>query len=312
VAGIGIVNNPRSKRNIKNPGSIRKLGYLLGDKGESKTTGSLLELDDCLRGFLEKKIDILAINGGDGSNQVALHKLIEIQKETGAPMPMIAFLRGGTLNTIARGFNIKGSPESILANIARKYGEGFEFETVTANVLKIDGRHGFLFGNGLIANFMNTYYTTGKPSPAHGVLTMLKGVASALTGTQLSKDWFKKIEARVTVEGVEIPVTHFTSILAATIKDIGVGFQPFYRAFEELDSFHVLFYTCTPMEFAAELPYIYMARPIRDRMGTETLAKHVTIEAKEPFHYTLDGDMYVHKSGKMDIEIGPRLTVIVR
>jgi len=311
MPGIGIINNPRSKQNRRKPGRIRKLGYILGEKGDSLTTQSMEQIDDCIAKFKKQQIEILGINGGDGSNHIAIDKLIEIYGKTNTPLPMIAFLRGGTLNTIARGFNIFGTPESILHNISNKYGQGEKFNTVQAKLLTINGRHCFIFGNGLIANFMHTYYTTGNPSPAHGVATLFRGIASTFSGTQLAKDWFKKINARVTVDGNELPITQFTAILSATMKEIGVGFQPFYRAFERPDKFHVLFYTCTPLQFARELPYIFMAKPIHDYMGRETLAEKVIIEATEPFHYTQDGEMYTWEGGPLEIGLGPQLTLII-
>jgi diacylglycerol kinase family enzyme len=311
VPGIGVVNNPNSKKNIQHPQRMHKLGYILGEKGSARMTQSMDELEDCLEEFHDRKIDILAVNGGDGSLHITMTKLIELYGKNGTQLPMLAILRGGTLNTVARSFKIKGRPEHTLYNIADRYGEGLPLNTQQANLLKVNDRYSFLFGNGLIANFMHTYYTGGKPSPFLGVKTLFRGLGSAAAGTQLTKDWFKKVEAKVWVEGEELPLNRFTSILAATIPDIGVGFKPFFRAFERLDSFHVLFYTCTPGQFAAELPNIYMGRPNRPRMGMEMLAKRIVVEASEPFHYTQDGDMYVCRDGRMEISIGPRITVVV-
>lgn len=312
MPGIGIIHNPRSRKNAYDPGRINKLCYILGDNGSSRTTRSAEDVDECIREFEKQRIDILGINGGDGCNHIALTKLIEIYEQNNTPLPKIALLRGGTLNTVARGFNIKGRSETLLDNIARKYEEGTPFQTVWANLVKVNGKQSFIFGNGLIAKFLHTYYTTGTPSPAHGVMTMVRGVGSAALGTQLAKEWFAKSEARVTVDGELLPITRFSSILAATIKDIGVGFKPFYRALEVPDTFHILFYACSPLEFALELPNIYLGRPMAARLGKDVLAKHVLIESEKPFYYTQDGDIYECKDGKMEISIGPRIQIIVK
>jgi hypothetical protein len=108
-----------------------------------------------------------------------------------------------------------------------------------------------------------------------------------------------------------LPIAQFSSILAATIEDIGVGFKPFCRAFETTEHFHILFYTCTPGQVVSELPNIYLGRPMSPVLGTDTLARHVVIKASQPFHYTQDGDMYMCENGRMDISIGPKVTIIV-
>ncbi len=311
MPGIGIIHNPRSRQNAYNPERINKLCYILGDNGNSKTTRSAAELDECLREFKTNSIDVLGINGGDGCNHITLTKLIEIYAESNTPLPKIALLRGGTLNTVARAFKIKGRSENLLDSITKKYEAGIPFKTTQTNLVKVNGKYSFIFGNGLIAKFLHTYYTTGTPSPAHGVMTLVRGVGSAALGTRLAKEWFAKSEARVTVDGKPLPITRFSSILAATIKDIGVGFKPFYKASEVPDVFHILFYDCSPMEFAVELPNIYMGRPMSKRLGQDALAKHVIIESEKPFHYTQDGEIYECKDGRMELSAGPRISVIV-
>ncbi len=309
MPGIGVINNPKARQNLKNPDRIRLLAYILGDKGDSKATQNFDELEDSLKEFKRREIDILAVNGGDGSNHVTLTKLIEVYGDQ--PLPKIALLRGGTLNTISCAFGIKGKPAYLLHNLADKYGHGEEFTTMDADLMNCNGKYSFLFGNGVVANFMHTYYSSGTPSPTQGVITLVKGIASAITGTQLAKGWFKPVKAKVTVDGEVLPFEQFSSIMAGTMTDIGVGFKPWYRAFDEPHTFHILFLTCKPLELLPEVPRFYFARPIHPKNGSETLAKHVLIEAEEAFHFTQDGDLYTCDDGRMDISIGPRVTMII-
>ncbi|RJO69573.1 MAG: hypothetical protein C4523_06040 [Myxococcales bacterium] len=309
MAGIGVINNPRSRQNVRNPERIPKLGYILGGRGESKETRTFEELEDCLREFKRLSIDILAINGGDGSTHVTLTKLIEVYGEQ--PLPMIALLRGGTLNTISASFGIKGQPDYILYNIAAKYAEGAPFKTHETNLINANGKYSFLYGNGFVANFMQTYYATGRPSPSHGVAVMLRGVASIFTGAGLARRWFEPVQAVVTIDGETLPDRAFTAMLAATVENIGVGFRPWCRAFWEPDKFHAICFTSSPLSFAPDIPLVWFARPIHPRNAHEMLAKEMTIEAEKPFYYTQDGDMYTCEDGKMKIAIGPRVTIIV-
>lgn len=309
MSGIGVINNPKSRQNINNPDRISLLGYILGEAGSSRATHTFEELEDCLREFRKREIDILAINGGDGSNHVTLTKLIEIYGSR--PLPKVALLRGGTLNTISRSFNIKGKPDYLLHSVAAKFSKGEAFKTTEANLMNVNGQYAFLFGNGFVANFMNTYYSTGTPSPIHGLRTLVKGIISVITGTRLAKDWVKPIKARVTVDGEVLDQQSFVSILAGTVEDIGVGFKPWARAFDIENLYHVLFIDCSPLDIVSQLSHFYRNRPLHPKLGAERTASQMTIEAEDAFYYTLDGDMYNCEDGKMNISIGPRVTIIV-
>ncbi len=310
MPGIGVINNPRSRQNKRHPERIRKLGYMLGEGGTSKATWSFEDLESCAREFKERDIDILAINGGDGSNHVTLTKFIEVYGDK--PLPKIALLRGGTLNTISDSFGIKGEPRYLLYNVVDKYSNHEPFTEMQADLMKINGMYGFLFGNGIVANFMDSYYETGTPSVWQGVKTLVKGASSAAVGGPLAKAWFEPIRARMTIDGQAVEVDRFTSMLAGTVKEIGVGFAPWPRAFEVPHTFAFSFFTTGPLGFLPELPYFYLHRPIHPKTGGETLARSVHIEAEKAFSYTLDGDMYTCEDGRMDITIGPRITIIVR
>ena len=63
--GIGVVVNPYSRKNRKNPEAIKKLGYIIGDKGSCEATRSLSDVERVAREFMEKGVEILALSGGD-------------------------------------------------------------------------------------------------------------------------------------------------------------------------------------------------------------------------------------------------------
>ena len=107
MSGIGIISNPKSKQNRKHPERMRNLAYLVGTKGEAKETRSFDDLYRVVEDFHRAQIDIIGINGGDGSLHVVVTAFAKVYKD--APLPKFAILRGGTLNTIAAGLGIKGT-----------------------------------------------------------------------------------------------------------------------------------------------------------------------------------------------------------
>ena len=70
MPGIGIINNPHSRKNRKHPERMVSLGQIVGSEGKSVATQEILDIHEMARLYKEREIDILGINGGDGSNHV--------------------------------------------------------------------------------------------------------------------------------------------------------------------------------------------------------------------------------------------------
>jgi len=310
MPGIGVISNPRSRQNLKHPDRIRRLAYILGQGGSSKATKSFEELDQVIDEFKRQEIDILALNGGDGTNHVVLTAMMKAYGDK--PLPKIALLRGGTLNTISNACDIKGRPSGILFNITEKYSNGEAFEITERDLLKIGDMYGFIFGNGIVANFMETYYASGSPSPTQGALTLARGIGSMFIGGPTIRKWMEKVYAKVTVDGEVLPMREWVSIFGSTIREIGLNFRVFHRCEEEPHSFHMLTLVSHPVWLVADLPHIYFGRPLHPCVGYETVAKDVLIEAEHPFGYTIDGDMHKCESGTLRLTVGPRLQLIVK
>jgi len=156
VAGIGIITNPHSRRNRRFPEQMRRLAYVLGDDDTYELTNRIEDVKAVARQFKERNIEVLALNGGDGTNHVTLSTFIDVYGDE--PLPKITFLRGGTMNTISNGVGIKGTPSRLLANLVEKYYTGIPYETTERDMLKISDEngvnYGFIFGNGIVSNFL--------------------------------------------------------------------------------------------------------------------------------------------------------------
>jgi diacylglycerol kinase family enzyme len=309
VPGIGIINNPHSRKNKRNPQQMDCLGYMVGSKGEAVATRDISDIHEMARLYKEREIDILGINGGDGSNHVTLTAFIEEYGDQ--PLPKIALLRGGTMNTISNSCGIKGTQAGLMMNLIRKYREKIPFETIRRDTVKVDGRYGFIFGNGLIHNFLDAYYGTGNPKPWTAFKLLVKGTASSIVNGNMAKKMFKRFQARVYVDGKEWSQDSYTAMAGATIHQIGLGFTPFFRCEERPHSFHFLGIVTPPLGFALAMPKIWFGRKVSPKKIIEQVAEEVVFESDEPLKYTLDGD--THQTGKrMTLTVGPRLEIVVR
>src|SRR5580704_17382124 len=127
MSGIGVVLNPRSRRNLRDPKAALRLARTLGDHGVVRQVDSIEDLHRTAEDFRHLDIDVLGISGGDGTNHVTITGFLDVYgngkvADSAAPalLPQIAFLRGGTMNTVANSVGIQhGKPEGLLSRLAR-------------------------------------------------------------------------------------------------------------------------------------------------------------------------------------------------
>ena len=316
MPGIGIITNPHSRRNRRFPEQMRRLGYILGQHDTYELTNRVEDIEDVAGRFLDSQIDILALNGGDGTNHVTLSRFIKVYGEH--PLPKIALLRGGTMNTVSRSVGIKGAPPTLLANLVEKYYTGQPFETTQRDLLRVRDEHGqhygFIFGNGLIANFLELYYGTGRPSPTMAAALLSRGVAELLTGGGPTIERIiKPFRARVELDDGSIwPDRDYQTIAASTVDQIGMGFRPFIRCEERSHAFHMLGIVCDSVTVAKLLPRIRLGLPLPQEHALSAVTSRVVFRAQEPITYTIDGDMHTSYDGLVTLETGPRVEIILK
>lgn len=308
MPGIGIIMNPHSRSNRENPERLTRMGFIVGDKGSCQATQKVLDIPTIIQEFKERQIDILGISGGDGTNHCTLTTLINGYGET--PLPKIAFLRGGTMNAIANALYINGSPEKILSNLILKYHEEQPFETTEVDILNVNGRYGFLFGNGLLSRFIELYYQN-KNGPLGAFWLLSKVGLGTIFNFGRARELTKRFDAEVVVDGVKWGFKNFTFIDAGTVESFCFGFRPLYRARTMPGHFQVMGCAATPRRILKGFPRILMGSPPSHEYYEDSMAREVEIHTSEPATYMIDGDIG-ELTDRIKIKAGPRLTIIVR
>jgi len=308
MSGIGVILNPHSRSNRQNPERLTRLGFIIGDKGALKSTQDISDLPTIMHEFKERQIDILAISGGDGTNHCTLTTLINEYGDT--PLPKIAFLRGGTMNAIAESLHIYGSPEQILSNLIFKYHEDQPFEVEEVDVMNINGKYGFLFGNGLIVRFLEIYYKN-KGGPLDALWLFVRVVAGVIFNTKRSQMLVERFDAEVIAGGEKWGFKNFSFIDAGTIEDFCFGFKPLYRARSKPGCFQIMGCSGTARQILSTFPSIFMGRKMPRRLYEDSLVSEAEIHLERPQTYMIDGDIQ-DATDYIKIKTGPRLKVIVR
>lgn len=310
MSGIGIILNPYSRSNRRNPGRIKQLGFIVGDKGSCHATETLDQVRELAHEFKERGVEILGISGGDGTNHKTLSTFLDVYGDQ--PLPKIAFLRGGTMNNMANQLNIRGTPERILSNLIIKYHQGGEFSETRICMVKVNGAYGFHFGCGLIARFLNRYQQAkGGPTPASGLALLVQASFSALINGRFAQHLCERFDCKITVDGKVQPFKNYMMVFAGTMESLGFNFRALYRANSEVGKFQTVAISSTPRQLISIIPYTLLAKPVRSENVCDEMGSVVEFEFDQPMVYTVDGDFSDAPTQKVVVESGPLLNCIV-
>jgi diacylglycerol kinase family enzyme len=312
MGGIGIVNNPRSRRNRRSPGAARRLRDQLGDDGEVVDAATPEELARAVGRFRDARVDVVGVNGGDGTGHFVLTALVRAYGD--APLPRLLLLRGGAMNTVAHGHGIGGAAERILREVLIKVRHGFPLKTTPRDLLRVtadggESRYGFIFGTGAIVAFLEAYYATGRPSPATAAALVARGVASALVGGPFAAALTRRAPLRVSTDGDAWDDASYLAVAAGSTPDAGFGFQAFHRCGEQPGFFHAVGVTGSVGQLARSLPRLRCGRPWGRRVAQDEVARVLELEGDAP-GYTVDGDLYPARS-LVRVETGPPVEIVL-
>ena len=320
---IGVVLNPRSRRNLRDPRAASRLARTLGDQGVVREARTLDDLYRIAEDFKKLDIDVLGISGGDGTNHVTLTGFINVY--CGSQLPQIAFLRGGTMNTVANSVGVRhGRPEGLLDRLLQAYAERASQPLLHAerNVMHIvasdrqrnpaSDHYGFLFGTGVVRGYLAEYYRGGEPTPLVAAKTLLRGVGSTIVQGDMIKRMAAPFRGTVDLpDGTRWESRDYLAVAAGSIDQIGLNFRPFRRYDERPDAFHLLGIYATPFQFVRDLPRIWRAEPMRPGKALEAVSGAATISSDDGImRYMIDGDLH-ETLGPIELRIGPKVRIVV-
>ncbi|HZZ83775.1 MAG TPA: diacylglycerol kinase family protein [Anaeromyxobacteraceae bacterium] len=312
MAAIGIVNNPGSRYNRRHPEAAHRLAAALGGEGLVANAASEPELARAVERFRAEGVEVLGVNGGDGTAHVVLTAFARACGD--APLPKLLILRGGAMNTVAHGHGIAGTPESILRRWLERRREGRPERSVERDLLRVvaggSPQYGFLFGTGAVVRFLEAYYRSGRTSPLGAAALAARAVGSALLRGRFAAELTRREPARVAADGEEWPTLRYLAVLAGSEPDIGFGFKPFARCAEQPGFFHAVGITASAPRLVAALPAVRLGHPWRRRVAMDAVARELSVELPGPCRFTLDGDLY-DSDGSIRITTGPPVRILL-
>jgi diacylglycerol kinase family enzyme len=336
-AGIAVFVNPRSRANRRNPRLASEMQAILGDAGRVLAPQSLEELETMTRALRATPPAVIAVHGGDGT----LHRTLTALGRTWSddPLPPLAVLCGGTMNVVATSLRIKDRPIAALKAITEAVRAGRPLETLRRRCLRIDGQKlGFVFGNGLMANFLGEYYAQGRYGARRALWLIVRTFFSALVNGPFARRVFRRFDGVVRVDGRALEQTRFVGVGAATVREVGLGFKLNHRADDDLERFGVLAIHAPPLALVGDLRAVHDGRGISSSHAFSDVASTLEVEpARGPaksksksesesesdseskgdgrgnqpgeMSYTIDGDLYKVR-GILRISIGPPIDFV--
>jgi len=289
MALIGVISNPRSRKNKRRPERLRRVMEFRDPLVLSRCTETLPDLDRALEEFHRRKIEVLAINGGDGTIHLVLTKMLQIWDHD--RLPKIAVLKGGTINQVAVNCKVRGNAVTHLTRLTAKLREEKPFRIVRKPLFRIGDKYGFIFGNGIVTAFMDYYYKDGDPSPYVAFRTLVNSVGSIVLRTRLYRELFAGFHGHLTVDGEDLGSRQYLGVFITSLSKIGLGFEPFWRNRRLTDKMQMLAFP----KGARIIPYLglaWLGRPLPRDAALDAAGKDFLIRADRPFKYTIDGDFY--------------------
>jgi len=164
---------------------------------------------------------------------------------------------------------------------------------------------------GIGQRFFDKYYEDDDPGPLTIVSVIARAVTSLGVGGQYAKDVFKPFTAKVTIDGVELPVTAHGGIHAGAF-DVNLGgvIRVFPLA-RERGTVQFQAGAITAPQIVAALPALFRGRPITTSPDLRDTAGHVMeIEATgdELLRPVVDGEIYQNVR-RLRLSSGPRIRV---
>jgi len=305
---IVVFVNPGSRANRRDPDRARRFASILGETGRVVAPASSDALAAEARQVAQDQPSIIGVHGGDGTLHWTVTALVRAYGER--PLPPLALLPGGTMNVVASSLGILVQPEALLAQLAASERAVRPPSVLVRRCMKVQDEYGFVFGTGLITNFLEEYYAVGDYGTRRAIWILLRSVLSEATTRRYAKRIFRRFHGRVFVDGQILPWTALLGLGAATVSEIGLGFKLNHRADDHPGRFSVLAIHSSPLGLTWDLPAVRQGRGISPRRAWSALATRLVIEPDEPETvYTVDGDLY-RAHGNLSVELGPALSFV--
>ncbi len=303
---IGVIINPNAKK--FRTGKVSIITYMdhISDNVIISTPESIEELKASAESYAIQKPDYICIGGGDGTIHLVLSELINSYSPE--PVPPVLILKEGTMDNIARSVKLKGRGPALLKRLIKKIEDGKVIETKERYTIQIKDKYCFLFGTGLVTNFLNKAYSGKEKGLYRNIQVALMGAKEGILNVK-DGEIFRLTEQAIFIDGKKVLIHPVSGLLAGTVEHIGMGFSPLIEAVQPDGRFQVIILGMNPRGILRYLNKIRRGVRIKSPKYLNAFGKTIHIKQKGIFEYTMDGDIYTAEN-ELKISIGPKIKLV--
>lgn len=303
---IGVIINPNAKKFRTGKVSINTYMDYNSENVIISTPESIEQLKATAELYKQKKSEYICIGGGDGTIHVVLSELMNAFNPQ--PIPPILILKEGTMDNIARSVKLKGKGPALLKRLIKKIEEKKVIETKDRYTIKIKDKYCFLFGTGLVTNFLNKAYSGKEKGPIRNLQVALMGAKEGILNVK-DGEIFRLTEQAIFIDGKKVLINPVSGILAGTVEHIGMGFSPLPEAVQSDGTFQVIISGMNPRGILRYLNRIRTGKRIKSPKYLNVFGKSILIKQKGIFEYTMDGDIYTAEN-ELNVSAGPKVKLV--
>lgn len=297
-----MVSNPLSGGNKKGIGAIR--GFL-ADNPEIHHIEAVTpaEVSAALATFSSRNVDLLVVNGGDGTVQAVLTSLFGRPGMT--PPPLLALLRAGTTSMLARDVGVRGEPLAGLAKIrAWSSDSGRDRSHLHERpVLRVTQESvaepvcGMFFGTGAIPLGIDICHGSMNPKKRRGEL--MPGLILARLALAVLSGNDRVVPATamdIRIDETPMQRNGYLFAMVSTLERLFLGLHPFWG--EEAAPLHFTALKTKPPRLLRNLPFLLRGRRAATAMPENgyysSNAGRIILDFRGTF--TLDGELFQARS----------------
>lgn len=302
---LGVVSNPLSRRNRN--GDIQRIRKMLAGypRVPYREASNPQEIRSAVEDLVSHGVDIIAINGGDGTVQASLTALLS--RAPAEQVPLLAVLPGGRTNMIARDIGSTPNPSRALRRLlAWEHRSPASPALVERPVLRLQHGSrppllGMFFGAGLIVqgtlycralrDRLRRYGLGGVAGTALGTARLLAGLVgwrAPLAPTHIAID----------LDEQRLPQSYYTALLVTTHQRLAAGLRPFWGS--EPRPMHCTAVLHPAGHLLRALPALARGRPNRHLTQSNGYLSHnanrIRLYLQETF--TFDGELFESAPGE--------------
>lgn len=312
---IGVINNPLSGGNRTGMGEIRKI---LAESPEAvhSDVRTPREAARALAEFARRDVDVVAINGGDGTVHAVLSVLFH--RQPFERPPLLAVLRAGTTSMIAGDVGLRGPGAQALRRLlswARGAGDAVIRPRPVLRVQAADREplYGMFFGAGAIHQGIQYYH--GKMHPLGLRREVGQGITLArflLAAASGKSGYISPEPVAVGLDDGAPERRDFLLLLVTTLRRLVLGLRPYLDTGP--GALHYTAVDARPRHLLRVVPFLFRGRESRHGTPENGYESRNVREARLELAggFTLDGQLYTPEagSGPLTVRDGGRATFL--